>query len=237
MKITVGVDKVVGDTYSIRVGVHDSGIGIPADKIDTIFESFGQASSDTTRKFGGTGLGLTISKQLVEMHGGELKVNSVVGEGSEFYFIIDYKKTDKPAEEKLDNFDDVASLKGKKILLVEDNQFNQMVAVDTINDIFPDIQVDVAENGKVAIEMLQKDDYAFLFMDIQMPEMDGYEATRQIRSSLSEPKRSVRICAMTANVTKEEIDKCTEVGMNDYMMKPFTHEILREKIIRNATGN
>lgn len=235
VKITVKSEKSDGENFSVRVGVRDSGIGIPADKIDTIFESFGQASSDTTRKFGGTGLGLTISKQLVEMHGGELKVHSVVGEGSEFYFTIEYKKAEKPVDEKLDNFDDIAALNGKKILLAEDNQFNQLVAVDTINDLFPDLQIDVAENGKIALQMVNDGDYALVLMDIQMPEMDGYEATRQIRK-LPQPKGAIAICAMTANVTREEIDACMEAGMNDYMMKPFTHEVLREKIIRNVSG-
>ena len=125
-------------------------------------------------------------------------------------------------------------MKGKKILLVEDNEFNQLVAVDTINDLFSVVSVEVAENGIEALKKLETSDYAFVFMDIQMPEMDGYETTRQIRKLVHEDKKHIRICAMTANVTKDEIDACLASGMNDYMMKPFTHEILKEKILKNT---
>ncbi len=232
--IDVTMESKKEDHCKIKFSVKDTGIGIPEDKIDKIFESFGQASADTTRKFGGTGLGLTISKQLVEMHGGEVLVKSVVGEGSDFYFIIDYQATTKPVEENIDETDAAHSMKGKKILLVEDNEFNQLVAVDTINDLFPEVTVEVAENGVEALKKLEESDYAFLFMDIQMPEMDGYETTRQIRKNMKGDKKNIRICAMTANVTKEEIDACMVAGMNDYMMKPFTHEILKEKIIKNT---
>ncbi|GEM_PF-2570254 len=232
--IDVTLESKNGDNCKVKFSVKDTGIGIPEDKIDKIFESFGQASADTTRKFGGTGLGLTISKQLVEMHGGEVKVKSVVGEGSDFYFIIDYTATTKPVEESIDDNAAGHNMKGKKILLVEDNEFNQLVAVDTINDLFPDVTVEVAENGIEALKKLETSDYAFVFMDIQMPEMDGYETTRQIRKLVHEDKKHIRICAMTANVTKDEIDACLASGMNDYMMKPFTHEILKEKILKNT---
>lgn len=232
--LSISVKNKEGDKNNIHFSLKDTGIGIPADKLDTIFESFGQASSATTRKFGGTGLGLTISRQLVEMHGGELKVKSTYGEGSEFYFTIPYTATSKPIEELADDLGDSEKMAGKKILLVEDNEFNQMVAVDTLLDLFPDLQVDVALHGIEALEMLEKSDYSFVFMDIQMPEMDGYEATRQIRLLKDVKKRNIRVCAMTANVTKEEIDKCMDVGMNDYLMKPFDQEILREKVLRNA---
>jgi signal transduction histidine kinase/CheY-like chemotaxis protein len=232
--IKVEVVKKKGDESEIRFGIRDSGIGIPEDKIDTIFESFGQVSAETTRKFGGTGLGLTISKQLVEMHGGELKVNSKLGEGSEFYFTIKYKAGEKPVADDAENLGDAEMMKGKKILLVEDNEFNQMVAVDTLMDLFPHIEVDVAENGIVALDKMSSEDYSFVFMDIQMPEMDGYETARQIRKRFNGNKQNIRICAMTANVTKEEIDQCLASGMNDYMIKPFTQETLREKVLKNA---
>ena len=136
-----------------RIGIRDTGIGIPADKIDKIFESFGQASSDTTRKFGGTGLGLTISKQLVEMHGGDLKVQSEPGKGSEFYFSIRYTIASKPKEDNIDELATAHDLSSVKILLVEDNEFNQMVAVDTLNDIFPETKVEVAVDGQAALDL------------------------------------------------------------------------------------
>src|SRR2546423_15549105 len=101
--ISVTVEKSAGDQFDLKFSVKDTGIGIPEDKVDKIFESFGQASAETTRKFGGTGLGLTISRQLVEMHGGELKVKSKTGEGSEFYFIVSYKATTKSSETSVDD--------------------------------------------------------------------------------------------------------------------------------------
>ena len=235
--IDVSLESKEGNKCKVKFSIKDTGIGIPEDKIDKIFESFGQASVDTTRKFGGTGLGLTISKQLVEMHGGELIVKSEVGKGSDFYFIIDYTETTAPVDEIIDDNPETHNLAGKKILLVEDNEFNQLVAVDTIKDIFPELIVDVAENGLIALDMLAAENYSFIFMDIQMPEMDGYETSRQIRKRFTGEKGNIRICAMTANVTKEEIDVCASAGMNDYMMKPFTQEDLKEKILKNAFVN
>jgi signal transduction histidine kinase/ActR/RegA family two-component response regulator len=232
--ISVKYEGKDGDKHNIRFGVRDTGIGIPADKIDTIFESFGQATTATARKFGGTGLGLTISRQLVEMHGGALKVSSVPDEGSEFYFTISYKEAPKPNEDVKEEDTSVEDMKGKRILLVEDNEFNQMVAVDTLADMFPGLEVDIAENGKTAIEKATANDYSFIFMDIQLPDIDGFEITRFIRANLDSPKKNIRICAMTASVTKERVDECFESGMNDYMMKPFNPETLKEKVIRNA---
>lgn len=234
--ISVTSEKKSNDTHLIKFSVKDTGIGIPEDKIDKIFESFGQASSDTTRKFGGTGLGLTISKQLVEMHGGELKVKSTPGEGSEFYFTLQYKAAPKPQDVSTDDQDKTHEFKGKKILLVEDNEFNQMVAVDTLKDIFPDLEVDIAADGKTAIEKATSNDYSFIFMDIHLPDIDGYEITKFIRSNLDETKNKVRICAMTASVTKENIDECYQAGMNDYMMKPFSPDVLKEKVIKLTFG-
>jgi signal transduction histidine kinase/DNA-binding NarL/FixJ family response regulator len=232
--ISLSVEEKVKDSVRIRFSVKDTGIGIPADKLDTIFESFGQASSDTTRKFGGTGLGLTISKQLVEMHGGALQVASTPGQGSDFFFTIPYTVCEKPGEKNTHEDGKEYDLTGMKILLVEDNEFNQMVAVDSLQDLFPDIRVDVAVSGQAALDMLEKEDYSFIFMDIQMPEMDGYEATRRIRKLEDTAKRNIRICAMTANVTREEIDECSAAGMNDFMIKPYTTELLREKVLKNA---
>lgn len=221
------------DVRLIRFGVRDTGIGIPADKIDKIFESFGQASADTTRKFGGTGLGLTISRQLVEMHGGQLSVQSVPGEGSEFYFSIHYTVAEPPAEPDGVSEVSVEALQGKRLLLVEDNAFNQMVAVDTLADMFPGIQVDVAPDGKTAIEMASSNDYQLIFMDIQLPDIDGFEVTRFIRQDIPAPRNAVRICAMTASVTKELIDQCMESGMDDYQMKPFRPEDLQQSVLRS----
>ena len=234
--ISVTIEKESNDEFELRFSVKDTGIGIPPDKIDKIFESFGQATTSTARKFGGTGLGLTISRQLVEMHNGELKVDSVANEGSEFYFIIKYKKAEKPREEIGSEFGEGVDLSSKKILLVEDNEFNQMVAVDTLNDLFPGISVDVAENGEIAIQKGTQNDYDFVLMDIQLPDIDGFDITKAIRNQENEKRKNIRICAMTASVTKERIDECFHAGMNDYMMKPFSPDTLKEKVIKNILG-
>jgi len=234
--ISVSIVKENNDEFELRFGVRDTGIGIPPDKIEKIFESFGQATTATARKFGGTGLGLTISRQLVEMHNGELKVNSVADEGSEFYFIIKYKKADKLGEEVGSEFGEGIDLSSKKILLVEDNEFNQMVAVDTLSDLFPGISVDVAENGEIAIQKGTQNDYDFVLMDIQLPDIDGFEITMAIRNQENEKRKNIRICAMTASVTKERVDECYHAGMNDYMMKPFSPDTLKEKVIKNILG-
>ena len=234
--ISVSIVKENNDEFELRFGVRDTGIGIPPDKIEKIFESFGQATTATARKFGGTGLGLTISRQLVEMHNGELKVDSVADEGSEFYFIIKYKKADKLGEEVGSEFGEGIDLSSKKILLVEDNEFNQMVAVDTLSDLFPGISVDVAENGEIAIQKGTQNDYDFVLMDIQLPDIDGFEITMAIRNQENEKRKNIRICAMTASVTKERVDECYHAGMNDYMMKPFSPDTLKEKVIKNILG-
>jgi signal transduction histidine kinase/CheY-like chemotaxis protein len=230
--VAIEVSLVQGKQY--RISVKDSGIGIPADKLGKIFESFSQASSDTTRKFGGTGLGLSISRQLVELHGGKLDVQSTFGEGSDFFFEMELEQGESPVDEAAEVVLDPGKIAALKILLVDDNEFNQMVAVDTLEYLFPGIAVDVADSGFIALDKLAETDYNFVFMDIQMPGMDGYETTRKIRTTLAGKMKDVNICAMTANVTKEEIQQCYDSGMDDYMMKPFTPDQLKNKVIRNG---
>lgn len=237
--LSVSVVGRDGDKTQVKFSVKDTGIGIPADKLDTIFESFGQASSDTTRKFGGTGLGLTISRQLVELHGGHLHVSSKYGEGSEFYFVITYTNAEKPVESVKDRHEESRSLKGHKILLVEDNAFNQMVAVDTLMDLFPELEVEVAETGEDAVKKLEapaEKEFSMVLMDIHLPGMDGFDTTRYIRNKMSQGNKKVPICAMTASVTKDRIDECFTSGMNDYLMKPFDPEDLKDRILRNIFG-
>ncbi len=231
--VQVRVKNKNEENADVEFSVMDTGIGIPQDKLGKIFESFSQASSDTTRKYGGTGLGLTISKQLIELQGGAIQVTSTFGKGTNFSFHLIYPigkaedvgksvvhETDVRAEE----------LRGLNILLVEDNPFNQMVAVDTLTDLIKEINIDVAENGKVAIEKLLLKDYDLILMDVQMPEMDGFEATQKIRTTLPAPKRNTPIMAMTANVTNDEVEKCFESGMEHYISKPFAQQDLLNKI-------
>jgi signal transduction histidine kinase len=218
---------------NFEFSVKDTGIGIPVDKLDKIFESFTQASSDTSRKFGGTGLGLTISKQLVELQGGTIHAQSKPGEGTTFFFTIAYlpakeiattTSPDTSAHEQID-LDHPWN-----ILLVEDNEFNRMVAVDTLKDYFPAATIDIAVNGRFAIEMLQKKNYDLVLMDVQMPEMDGYEATQHIRKQFPSPLNAIPVLALTANATREEVNKCRESGMNDYISKPFVPDDLIRKM-------
>ncbi|MBC8173825.1 MAG: response regulator, partial [Chitinophagales bacterium] len=207
----------------IKFEIADSGIGIAADKLDYIFNMFTQESSSTTRKFGGTGLGLAISKRLVELQGGTIHVESELSKGSVFSIIIPYKVRDKTQiTVKNTSTDNTVKpiLSDLKILLAEDNEFNQMVAVDTLESSIKNATIDVAKNGREAVEMILKNGYDVVLMDVQMPEMDGHEATRIIRSSADEKINSVPIIAMTASVIKAEVDKCFESGMNEFVGKP-----------------
>jgi signal transduction histidine kinase/BarA-like signal transduction histidine kinase len=221
-----------GDICTINFSVMDTGIGIAPENIGKIFESFSQASGDTTRKFGGTGLGLTISKQLVELQGGTIDITSELGKGTTFSIKIPYlvgQESEVGKRKDSANDIDASELKGIRLLLVEDNPFNQMVAVDTLTDLIGELTIDVADNGKIAVEMVQLQDYDVVLMDIQMPEMDGFEATKNIRS-LPPPKNTIKIMAMTANVTTEEVAKCFQSGMNDYISKPFESQNLLNKL-------
>jgi signal transduction histidine kinase/ligand-binding sensor domain-containing protein/CheY-like chemotaxis protein len=224
---------VIPNRVNIEFSVSDTGIGIPEDRLESIFESFSQASSDTTRKFGGTGLGLTISKHLVELHGGKISVTSQPGNGTVFTFVIPFDIADSSLIERENKFDEnthLQYLSRLKLLLTEDNEFNQMVAVDTLTNYIPGISIDIANNGKEAVDKVAAGNYDLILMDIQMPEMDGYTATQLIRKQLLPPKNEIKIMAMTAGALKSEIQKCYEAGMDDYISKPFDPHLLIEKM-------
>ncbi|MCW3077834.1 MAG: luxQ 1 [Bacteroidetes bacterium] len=228
------------DCAEIEFRVQDTGIGIPAEKLDLIFESFSQASSNTTRKYGGTGLGLTITKKLVELQNGTIKVESEVNKGSTFIFTLRFKKhknseceddncqnSDKQESESESTKTELKSLSEIKILLVEDNTLNQLLATKVLQTW--NTTPDIASNGKIAIEKLKDNSYDLVLMDIQMPEMDGYETTRYIRSNIS---TKLPIIAMTANAMVGEKEKCLEAGLNDCISKPFDLDDLYAKIIQ-----
>lgn len=223
-------DRVV----SIRFAVEDTGIGISEDKLQSIFDTFSQADSSINRRFGGTGLGLSISKQLVDLQQGKMEVESKVGKGSTFSFTIPYKIADETElQAQLNLMAGVNShqiLKQLRILLVEDNEFNQIVAIDTLKLLIEDLKIDVAENGQIAIDLLQKNSYDIVLMDVSMPIMNGYETTLHIRQKLTEPLSKIPIMAMTASATTAEIERCFEVGMNEYIAKPFLEEELLQKL-------
>ncbi|MEN7549908.1 response regulator [Rapidithrix thailandica] len=239
--ITIGATLLKEDEKNvwIRFYVKDSGIGIPKEKQESIFSIFTQATSETTRKFGGTGLGLSISKQLVEMQGGRLYLKSEVGQGSTFSFEIKFKKDiDQNKTIELTNPANIPIIEeekpewdGKKnILLAEDNEVNQLL-VETLLDDW-NYHVDVAENGQIAIDKLKAKHYDLVLMDVHMPELDGYDATKAIRTQLDKPKSKIPIIAMTASALQGEADRCIQAGMDDYISKPFDKNVLYEKITR-----
>ncbi|MCD4730152.1 MAG: response regulator, partial [Bacteroidales bacterium] len=227
-------DLTISKHKMIRFTIEDTGIGIEPDRLDKIFWAFEQAYSDTLRKYGGTGLGLAISKELVELQGGQISVFSKKGKGSKFSFELPMEIDETMREESekpvtKDNNDISRKLQGTSILLVEDNEFNIMVAKEELEDVIPDVKVIVAKNGKEAIEILEKSKIEIILMDLQMPVINGFEATTTIRNLNSE-KAKVPIIAMTANVMKEEVEKCLNLGMNDYISKPFETKDLLMKI-------
>ena len=232
VKVSVELLNEDEDSVQLKFAVSDTGIGIPKDKLHDIFEGFTQANSDTTRKYGGTGLGLTIVKQLVELQNGKIEVNSKVGEGSTFSFELTFqKKVLKPSAGSTYPTDEVSleNIEGLKILLVEDNILNTLLAKKVLSNW--NWIVDVAENGLIATQKVQNNEYDIVLMDIQLPEMDGYEATHHIRKVLPAPKCNIPIIAMTAHAISGEAQKCFDAGMDDYISKPFDVKVLHKKII------
>jgi PAS domain S-box-containing protein len=226
--ITVSVLLLKQDeeTVDIQFSVKDTGIGIPANKIDKIFDNFQQASSGTSRLYGGTGLGLAIVKQLVEPQGGTIDVESKVNVGSTFSFVLTFKKTmeDVELESVMEELDvDNCDI---SVLVVEDIPLNQLLMKTLLDDF--GFKRDIASNGKIAIEKLKLRPYDIILMDLQMPEMNGFEATDYIRNTM---KSTIPIIALTADVTTVDLAKCKAVGMNDYIAKPVDERVLYSKII------
>lgn len=226
--------KLVGNKNNIAdlyFSVTDTGIGISSENIDKIFDSFSQATNDTTRKFGGTGLGLTIIKRLLELQKSQIHVESQPGKGTKFYFTLGLRVASSSeygvnrwqinAETEQEN------LQGIRILLVEDNEINVLVASKFLKKWAIDLKV--AENGEVAVKDAKENDFDLILMDLEMPQMDGYEACRQIKKD----KPTVPIIALTASATTETKEKVLQVGMNDFITKPFNPNELFQVILRN----
>ncbi len=213
--------------------VKDTGIGIPANRLADIFKEFTQADTATSRKYGGTGLGLTIANKLVEMQGGKILVDSKEGEGSTFRFSLEYdhysEQTDAPNKlRETILIENQVNLAGLTVLLAEDNKINQGVCRKILTS--RGAKVDIVDDGKKAIEQLDQNPYDIVLMDIQMPEMDGYEATQFIRSKMHSPQSGIPILALTALAMDGENAKCYAAGMNGYISKPFKANDLCEKI-------
>ena len=211
---------------TVEFSVSDTGIGIAENKLDKIFENFQQASSSTSRLYGGTGLGLAIVKQLVTNQNGHISVTSTVGVGSVFTFSLSYLKTKSSAEAHIELFDLDPEVNNINVLVVEDIPLNQLL-MKTLLDEFG-FERDIASNGKIAIEMLKNKTYDIILMDLQMPEMNGFETTDYIRKTLHS---NVPIIALTADVTTVDLMKCKSIGMNDYIAKPVDDKLLYSKIV------
>jgi len=226
--ITVSVDLLEENDKKVAIefSVKDTGIGIPENKIDKIFNNFEQASAFTSRLYGGTGLGLAISKQLVELQGGSISVKSVLGKGSTFSFILNFDKTNDIIEREPDSIEFAAEIKNLKVLIVEDVKLNQLLLKTILSDF--GFEYDVADNGKIAIEQLKSNLYDIILMDLMMPEMNGFEASEYIRNKMDS---KIPIIALSADVTTVDIEKCKAYGMNDYISKPIDEKILLTKII------
>jgi two-component system, sensor histidine kinase and response regulator len=223
------VESESDDSVLLRFEVQDTGIGIAPDTVGKLFFPFEQADNSTTRKYGGSGLGLVITRRLSELMGGTAGVESALGFGSTFWFTVRLKKCivpgiadtgasvpgDASAEQTLKR-----DFAGRRILLVEDDLLNQEIACILLED--AGLTIDFAEDGVSAVEMAARDDYALILMDMQMPRMGGVDATRIIRESAK--GRQVPIVAMTANVFAKDMERCMDAGMNDFISKPFNHE-------------
>lgn len=220
--IKVSIEKRDGQNCLVRFAVKDTGIGIPLKKQKMVFEQFVQVDGSLTRNFGGTGLGLAISKELVGLMGGTIDLYSREGEGTEVWFVLPLEIVEEFPSEK-PNLNQVLpdvfnSQDQGRILLVEDNPINQLFTKKALERL--GFLVDVSGNGLEALAQVQRESYGVVLMDCQMPVMDGYEATRQIRK-LGEDYKQVPIIALTAHALETDREKCLKAGMDDYMTKPF----------------
>ncbi|MBL7828609.1 MAG: response regulator [Saprospiraceae bacterium] len=218
----------------IRFSISDTGAGIPRDKLQAIFESFEQIDENGTDRQG-TGLGLSIARQLIEQQGGTIHVESKAGEGSTFIVQMPFKVWTEPTSIPAFGNQPALNLKGLKLLVVEDTYFNQMLAVELLKKHIAGVQVDIADNGQIALEKIAEQTFDLILMDVKMPIMDGYETTRRIRL-MDGPMKNVPILALTANAIPEQLEKCVEAGMNGFITKPINSQELIEKIAEVTQG-
>lgn len=232
VKFSAHLLKKTKTTYQILFKVIDTGIGISQKYLSTLFDSFTQEDNTTTRKYGGTGLGLTISKEIIELMNGQLSVESTKGKGSTFSFELELEyetREDKTAAPSTDAGSE--ALAGKRVLVVEDNQLIQLTTKAFLKKW--DIQVDVVNNGLESLDKLQNENYDLILMDNQMPVLNGIEASKKIRNEM---KNATPIVAMTADAVKEIIQDCMDAGMNDYITKPYEPEELKAVLLKNINS-
>ncbi len=220
VRLLVTADAVERSSVTACFAVHDTGPGIPASKLESVFESFTQAEQSTTRLHGGSGLGLSISRQLAHLMGGDLTVQSTLGEGSVFTFRARFARgrcpSALPSRTRRRTSEGVAHAIRPTVLVVEDNDLNRMVLVRLLSNWHANVLE--ARNGAEAIECCRRGGIDLVFMDLQMPDMDGLEATRRIRAAQTD---HITIVALTAHAMKEDREKCLAAGMDDYLSKPF----------------
>lgn len=243
ISLNIQLEEDKGNSVILRFDVSDTGIGIPEDKLKSIFESFTQADVSTTRQYGGTGLGLSIVKKIIQLMNGDITVKSEEGKGSVFTFTAEFLK--KGTDDDNQNIcnessqfsirnDELELNKQYRLLLAEDNPINQKLAIKIL-DKYGYI-CDIASNGAEAIETFKTEAYDLILMDCQMPILDGYQATKEIRK-IEDGKSHIPIIAMTASVLKGDMDKCLQAGMDDYTSKPINTQKLIETIKKHLTVN
>jgi len=233
---SLNIIKECEKSLSIHFSVADNGIGMTEQQLGNLFKTFSQADSSIYNRFGGTGLGLSISQNLVQMMGSQIYVKSKPNEGSAFEFSLDFEKAGETALSETSIMSNIPNLSGKRVLLVDDVEINRAILTELLAE--TNVQIDEAENGEEAIVNFEAKPpfyYDLIFMDVRMPILDGYEATRRIRKLERPDIKDVPIIAMTADAYKEDIDKALDSGMNGHLAKPIdvtaVMKMLTEKII------
>ena len=231
VSISLKLKRNYQNSAIVEFFITDTGIGIHQDQQDNIFKEFTQVHTDKTKRYGGTGLGLTISQRLINLLGGQIRVNSKTGEGSTFYYSLRFTKykeeVKKSGIEPLK--EDLVFSKSFRILIVEDNEINKIITEKFLQKW--GMEVDHAENGQIAIEKYQAEDFDLILMDLEMPIMSGYDATIHIRNLRDKKKSKIPIIALTASAMQDIQKKIFDLGMNDFILKPFNPQELKKKMI------